>query len=146
LVAAQVLDSGLEMLLRKNMSDDGNVRRGCVRQLFEDMGPLGTFSAKISLCTAFKLVDEDLSADLTTIRKIRNKFAHSSGLITFEEQAISALTCNLKSGIIGNVMPVEMKKDWRPDTNKLRFAFERTRFMLGSAGCLGTLHRLAAPT
>jgi DNA-binding MltR family transcriptional regulator len=141
LVAAEMLAGALEALLRKSMTEKGNVRKGCVQQLFSDFGPLGSFAAKTDLCLALQLIDEELFTALTTIRKVRNKFGHSSGPLTFEEQGISALIDNLKVELVGDAL-TKMKKDWRPDTHKLGFSYERTRFTLATGVTLGTLHRL----
>lgn len=40
-------------------------------------GPLSSFSGKIELCFAFRIIDEKVYAALTTLRKIRNEAAHS---------------------------------------------------------------------
>jgi hypothetical protein len=47
--------------------------------LFDAMGPLSSFSAKIDLAYRLGLVDAELAHSLHTIRKLRNDFAHEPG-------------------------------------------------------------------
>ena len=73
LVAGQMLENSLEVLLRKAMSADHWARKHCVERLFGAMAPLGTYSAKILASGALGLIHQDMVNDLDTIRKIRNK-------------------------------------------------------------------------
>jgi len=45
--------------------------------LFGFDAPFGTFSAKIRLAYAFRLIDQDLRDDFDRVRDIRNAFAHA---------------------------------------------------------------------
>ena len=47
--------------------------------LFDGMGPLSSFSAKIDLSHRLGLIDSDLAHSIHTIRKLRNDFAHEPG-------------------------------------------------------------------
>lgn len=60
------------------------------RRLFDGYGPLSSFSAKIDLSYAFQIIDKKTRDELTIIRKIRNKFAHSVALINFGSPEILA--------------------------------------------------------
>ncbi len=60
--------------------------------LFSGYGPLASFSAKIAIAFALKLIDEQTEKDLTLIRKIRNEFAHpKNGYIHFASDEINKL-------------------------------------------------------
>ncbi len=57
------------------------IRNSCVSDhegeaLMEYHGPAGTFSSKISLCSAFALIHKTEARALETVRKIRNSAAH----------------------------------------------------------------------
>jgi DNA-binding MltR family transcriptional regulator len=60
-------------------------------RLFEGYGPLNSFSSKVDLSYALHIITKDIYDDLTTIRKIRNAFAHSVSLINFDSREIRAL-------------------------------------------------------
>jgi hypothetical protein len=72
----------LERLLTKAVRDDLNSEDR--KQLFEYEGAAGTFSAKIIVAYAFKLIGPMMRSDLTLIRLLRNEFAHSLMPIGFD--------------------------------------------------------------
>lgn len=45
-------------------------------QLFDNNGPLGTFSAKIDVCHRLGLIDSEFCKAIHLVRRIRNSFAH----------------------------------------------------------------------
>ena len=63
-----------------------------------DNGPLSTFSAQINLGFALGLYSKNVLKDLHTVRKIRNKFAHSAEPVKFDNQSISDMCRNLDTG------------------------------------------------
>jgi hypothetical protein len=64
-------------------------------------GPASTFSAKILICYAFGLINKDAFDDLNKIRKIRNKFAHTSEKVDFlmseVEDLVAEVQCCIKA-------------------------------------------------
>lgn len=59
------------------------------RQLFDQhSSPLGDFDSRIRIAHAFGLIDDACRQDLTTIRKVRNAFAHAILSISFEQPAV----------------------------------------------------------
>ena len=72
ILGASKLDQILGMILTKHLiacptsSDD----------LFDNNGPLGTFSSKINMCFRLGLIDSELCRAIHLTRKIRNSFAH----------------------------------------------------------------------
>jgi hypothetical protein len=69
------LEVNLERLLSMHMRPDLNSRDR--RQLFEFEGAVGTFSSKIVVAYALRLIGSITRADLDLIRFLRNEFAHS---------------------------------------------------------------------
>lgn len=77
LLATSLIDEFLKFVLISGFQASA-VSKRLIETVFEGTGPLATFSAKISLCSALGLVGgDDLRHDLTILRKIRNEFAHA---------------------------------------------------------------------
>ena len=76
----------LEVLLRKQLkrTDDATWE-----SMTEIIGPLGSFYQKALMGYAMKLYDADLLFNLHIIRRVRNAFAHSKRLITYEDPAVA---------------------------------------------------------
>jgi len=97
LIACHVLDAALEHLLRSNLSRQRTVMKQAVGPLFVNMGPLSSFSAKIKLAYALRLICDWAYEDLETIRSIRNAIAHSHASFSFESVDIETLLYRMKS-------------------------------------------------
>ena len=65
-------------------------------KLFDGYGPLASLSAKSDIAFALGIVDKATHSKLAVVRKVRNKFAHSASIITFEQIDIAALLAPLK--------------------------------------------------
>ncbi len=63
---------------------------GPTDKLFDQNGPLSSFSNKIQMGRALGLYGEQTSSNLDTIRHIRNAFAHAQIPITFETPEVAA--------------------------------------------------------
>lgn len=145
LVAAALLDEALVALLERSvlstLSDDS--RRMDVRgQLFNDRGPLQTFSAKIDMAYVSGCIDEDDWKALHIVRRIRNAFAHSISL-DFSDQSIQARIGNLRELLFPKT---ELKKEGKL-LNKLSFLLHRTAEEEAAKGmrdlfdlCVSSLH------
>ncbi len=59
-----------------------------IELLTDQGGPMGTFSAKITLAYALGVIDETDMAHLNIIRHIRNVFAHARKLVFFDHELI----------------------------------------------------------
>jgi hypothetical protein len=57
-------------------------------RLIGEGGPLSTFSQKVIAAYSFGLIDDDMKHNLTALAAIRNVFAHSKKLITFDHPSI----------------------------------------------------------
>ena len=88
MVVAAALDRLLEHALLTKMN---KLNRKIYNKLFGDYGSLRDFSIKIDLSFALGLADRETYKRLTTIRKIRNIFAHAEGFVNFDSPAIRTL-------------------------------------------------------
>jgi hypothetical protein len=93
------LEMALEHILRAYLPDGEKEVNG----LFEQNGPMATFSNKISLCFCLGLIDEVIKDDLTLVRKIRNKFAHDL-YATFKNEKIKSWSTGLSFHTISMMM------------------------------------------
>lgn len=66
------------------------------KKLFEGTGALATFSAKIEMSFRLGLISECEHRTLTTIRVIRNDFAHVAGDLSFASQSVQARCRNIE--------------------------------------------------
>jgi hypothetical protein len=105
LVACAVLDTELERALKVIMRP---MRNTLYSRLFENYGPLSSFSSKIDLAYALNITTDDVHANLCIIKKIRNKFAHTTEILTLESDIIQKLYQRLKK-------PTEPKKNTTSD-------------------------------
>lgn len=85
IISGANLEAWLSLLIchkLKNGDDD------TLDRLHASEGPLSDFHRKIELAYAMGLIGETDRVELGKIRKIRNKFAHKTSLITFESDII----------------------------------------------------------
>lgn len=68
------------------------------KALFQGLGPLGSFSARISLAKALGLISPKQAHELHKLRKLRNAFAHSRSPLDWSHPQIRALTAALEGG------------------------------------------------
>jgi hypothetical protein len=73
------LNRRLEILLRAFLVQDGKILD---RLFFGELGPLGSFHARIEMAAALGLISSDERHDLNLIRQIRNQIAHHHPLGT----------------------------------------------------------------
>jgi DNA-binding MltR family transcriptional regulator len=118
LFAAAYLDQALSELLYCSFVENKNMEK----ELFEGTAPLATFSSRIRLAFYLGKISAGCRADLDTIRKIRNDFAHDVALISFDSQSIADRCRNLAfSYHIGKARP-------------------RAHFTSAASGILGKIH------
>jgi hypothetical protein len=82
IVAAALLEDDLSEMLKDIIRRNG-VSAKQVKEIFDLSGPLSSFSSKALICHAFGLISKDTFDDLGKIRKLRNKFAHSTSKVDF---------------------------------------------------------------
>lgn len=94
LIGMAYLDNLLEKLVRARMIDEEKH----LGQLLDYPGPLCTANARTALAYALGWIGPQIFKDLSTVRKIRNKFAHSCAGLPFEsDQGIIHLCRDLKA-------------------------------------------------
>lgn len=91
IVAATCVEEQLAEVLQGLMEKDEVI----VRKMFRSTGPLGSFSAKISMGYLLRLYGKDMHKELDTIKTIRNLFAHQRLAKDFESQRARTLANNL---------------------------------------------------
>ncbi|MES2688192.1 MAG: hypothetical protein V4706_15335 [Pseudomonadota bacterium] len=92
IVAGAFLDEVLQELLCEFLIEGS----ADSKKLFEGTGALATFSAKIEMSYRLGLISDGEHRTLTTIRGIRNDFAHVLGDLSFATQSIQARCRNIE--------------------------------------------------
>lgn len=82
---AASIENILEGVLESRMPE---ASKSVLDTLYENNGPLSTFSGKIKIARAFGFIPASLAAELHKIREIRNRFAHANDFLTFDDPAI----------------------------------------------------------
>jgi DNA-binding MltR family transcriptional regulator len=82
IVAAAILENDLDELLKAEIQQNG-LSAKLIKSLFDMNGPLSSFSSKALVCFAFGLISKNIFDDLEKIRKLRNKFAHTTEQVDF---------------------------------------------------------------
>ncbi|WP_098743521.1 MltR family transcriptional regulator [Paenibacillus sp. EZ-K15] len=95
LLAVAFLDNLIQKLLQKYFIDNKQV----VDNIFTGTGALSSFSSRIELAYLLGLISPDTRRDLNLLRKIRNEFAHSMEILSFQDQRIEARCKELKNNI-----------------------------------------------
>jgi DNA-binding MltR family transcriptional regulator len=98
-LSAAYLDHLLERLIAAAMALEYKQVDGLLYR--DGYGPLGTFSAKISVAYCLGLLDRNQRSDLDIIRYVRNRFAHRFTDLTFEHSEIADRCLNLKGAHVG---------------------------------------------
>ncbi|NDP28723.1 MAG: DUF4145 domain-containing protein [Flavobacterium sp.] len=100
LIGTSIVEEYLEKLVLTILPKD---KKSYISRLLNYPGALSSFSGKIELLYAFRIIDERLKNSLNQLRAIRNKAAHSSELFSL------------------SVFKVELEKinDFEEDSNEL---------------------------
>lgn len=81
-----LLEHELESMLRPKFRSSDNATWA---RLTGDNGPLATFNQKVIAAHGFGLIDDAMRKNLNIVGAIRNAFAHSKKLITFNEATVT---------------------------------------------------------
>jgi hypothetical protein len=110
IVAAAMLDDALRVLIEKllvpTLKDSSLTSNS--------RGPLSTFSARIDAAQQLGLISAFLARDLHLIRKIRNRFAHESSGLGFDDQKIGNWVTALEKGSDYNTRNPKTRTDIGP--------------------------------
>jgi len=91
IVAAALLDAKLDRYLRSALIQDADA----LDSMFKERGPLGSFGSRINLGYLLGVYSAEARNDLKQIAKIRNTFAHQTGIRSFTESPIRDHCANL---------------------------------------------------
>ncbi len=83
--SAAILHDDLEILLRAFCRKDEGSVKSIVDPLFQGYAPLATFSARIQIAYAMRLIPSGLYRKLEIVKRLRNDFAHESGPLDFRD-------------------------------------------------------------
>lgn len=89
LLASSHLDFMLKKLLDSKLVGSKKQKK----QIFDFNGSLGTFSSKIIMSYSLGLLSPLAQQDIQAIRKIRNEFAHTTEVISFDQESVKN-ACN----------------------------------------------------
>lgn len=85
------IEKSLEAILKAFMVDNKSTQ-----DIIEGFSaPIGTWSAKMKLAHSLGLIDDEMYSRLNLIRKIRNEFAHTWEVVSFEKQNIRQLLLSI---------------------------------------------------
>lgn len=93
LVTVSFLDKCLMILLKDIFIKSSNT----VENILEPDGLLGEYSSKAKLCYCLSLIDKKKYSDLIKIAEVRNLFAHSHILLSFNNSIIQNKCNELKA-------------------------------------------------
>lgn len=82
IIGTAKVEEQLSKFIEKILPNDSKKYK---KKLLEYPGVLSSFSAKIELAYAFRLISENLYTSLNSLRKIRNEAAHSSNSFSIAE-------------------------------------------------------------
>ena len=94
--AAILLATNLENALQRAIARTLQVSQKTRKELFGLDSPVGTFSYKIIIAEVLRIIGPETRANLDTIRRIRNVFAHAKIPVSFETPAIIQACARLK--------------------------------------------------
>ena len=92
ILAGSFLEHYLGLFLRSKVTDSKVAER-----LFDAMGPLGSFSQRITIAYAFGFISKAQHIDLEILRKARNHFAHNPLHATFSDPEVRDKVVNLST-------------------------------------------------
>lgn len=142
IVGGSIVEKRLEQALKSRLRDE---KPQLLQEMFRPSGPLGPFSVKINLAFLQSFLTETAYKDLSTLKSIRNDFAHDLELDSFEIPTIRDRCSNLRV-VNKHVGPVPSPDDPSPRSDfylglpnheeKLsnpRFRYVMTAMIIGNA-------------
>lgn len=92
ILAGSFLEHYLGVYLRSLTTD-----KRAAEKLFDGMGPLATFSQRITAGFAFGFINKSQHADLELIRRVRNYFAHDPAHCSFASEEVQGRVMKLST-------------------------------------------------
>ena len=129
--AAVMVEVGLSSMLRARLwiRDDN-----ADNELFGSNGPIATFSQKIKMAEAIRIIGPATRANLDYTREIRNAFAHTHRNLTFDTPGVAAICERI-------TFPVWPRRPRIPHV-----ASSRDRYVYSSLGLFVVLEEMAKHT
>ncbi|WP_156795653.1 hypothetical protein [Bradyrhizobium icense] len=87
IIGALTVEHELELLIKSRLRKISQKEWEAI--LSDKEGPLGSFDRKIKFANYLGLLDEQIRANLDIIRNVRNRFAHTKRLISFDHSIIA---------------------------------------------------------
>ena len=87
IIGALVVERELEMSIKSRLRKIAEKEWESI--LSDKEGPLGTFDRKIKFASYLGILDANMQTNMDIIRNVRNKFAHTKRLISFEHHFIA---------------------------------------------------------
>jgi len=112
LVFSSAVEQSLEAAISTHFVLDDD---GCARMfnLPNDMAPIGTFAAKISLGYALGIYEQHIRDELKLINAIRNAFAHATSEVDFTNDKIeAACACLWLPTKLKDAGKLDRQEDW----------------------------------
>ena len=91
LLGAEILSNDLESLFRSYFRKDPQIVKKTINPLFKGFNPLATFAARIDLAYSMGLIPRVIYRRLHLVRELRNRFAHTAGLLDFRDSKCKPL-------------------------------------------------------
>lgn len=129
IVAFAYLDDSLTEVVQSHLYNYKHKGENIRKTLFKGAGPLATFSARRRLAYLLGLFGPKTFADLERIAQIRNEFAHTRLVRTFESQRIRNL-CEALTTPIVEFDPSDESVKLDPRLSKARMRYVNTIFTL----------------
>lgn len=93
LAGGALLEGLLEEVIKEQLV---SLSKTMTERIFEGYGPLATFAAKIDIAFALGLASDQMRTEMNNIKDIRNKFAHSRSILSFDAPELEKLIIKLK--------------------------------------------------
>ncbi len=132
LLNATMVERTLEQVILSRMT---RLKRKQRIELFEGMGPLSSFSAKIKMAHALAILGPRAMADIEIIKEIRNAFAHSFHPLTFKRKEIAAY-CNKLTAPkrVSGLSITPSSRPWPPTEPRIQYDMSCWIYFVGLGG------------
>jgi DNA-binding MltR family transcriptional regulator len=85
MLMAAIVEDYLERAIRLDLP---KLTGKLAKKWFGTYGPISSLAAKIEFAFVLEIIQEEIRDDADTIRRIRNKFAHTANWVSFQSQEI----------------------------------------------------------
>ena len=146
-IGVELISDALQKKIERMMQGNKKLKE----ELFNGLGPLSTFSAKIKLSYCFNVISDSMYKELNCLRSIRNIAAHSIEDFSFDHENVkknlSAMCLlektltSLDSGVISQSMENESIKELMLAANRNGLFIGRVKYNYTVAVLYGMLEQ-----